>query len=47
MASYNEVQCLFSTQILFTALVSAQEPVSIQMYTGDILKIDLHARGLT
>lgn len=47
MALYSKARCLFSTQILNTVLASAQEPVPIRMYTGDILKTALHARGLT
>ena len=46
MASYINARCLFSTQILFTVLVYAHELVSIQVYTGDVLKIDTQARGV-
>ena len=47
MASYIKARCLFSTQILFTVLVYPHELVSIQVYTGDVLKLDVYARGVT
>ena len=47
MASYIKARCLVFIPILFTVLVYAPELVSIQVNTGDVLKVDIHARGVT